>query len=670
MTLMYLLYFITDIYDDKIGRIQNAIIQNERIKNKAARTEVSNNFYQSSFTIASDYETTHMEGQAENHKSISENTATNLSKLEPTTQIGDKDDFTPLENDIQDNIKDNKDVTFTSTKSTLKENEDHNRSLSLLMPQDLLSCVFSTTSTSNIPSNLYALCGLWDFAGQKEFYATHQAFLTSSAIYLVVADIRDDIFQEDTKRCFAEFRHVGEYVDFWFDTIHCHRTVHSQVNEPYNHYIDPPIIVVFTGKDKYEEKNKGKQNIEKRLKELQLQLDMLFGDHSKYHHLRKIFCLSNSNDPDEEFKKLRLEISTTAKKMDNWGECMPLKWILLEHLIEIIKQDGKNFINLSDMVHMAKHRDINILDIKDVLIFLRFQHETGNIIFFEDIQDFIILNPNWLVDAFRCLVSDKVDDKLQHRGDWTEFARKGHISDSLITELFKSKCGSQFLEERKNLVKVMEKFDILVRLDEAGKYVMPSMMPNEKFEKVCKQIGVENPNCKRSSWLCLKFAFLPPAFFNHFTVWFMKIYKPSKIDNKQHRLALFRGICVFDIGEFGCEKLLVSMSSNTIALQHLSFSTNDFGSGCSNIHKELIRKIEDIKKRYKLEISHELHFKCSTGLYYEDTISYQTLKKSKEYYCEEHKRVHQSEKIYLPWMKDADEVSFREVYREETLVIK
>lgn len=36
-------------------------------------------------------------------------------------------------------------------------------------------------------------CGIWDFAGQKEYYATHQTFLTPYAIYLLVVDIEDDI---------------------------------------------------------------------------------------------------------------------------------------------------------------------------------------------------------------------------------------------------------------------------------------------------------------------------------------------------------------------------------------------------------------------------------------------------------------------------------------------
>ncbi|VDI55497.1 Hypothetical predicted protein [Mytilus galloprovincialis] len=36
-------------------------------------------------------------------------------------------------------------------------------------------------------------CGIWDFAGQKDYYATHQTFFTPYAIYLLVADINDEI---------------------------------------------------------------------------------------------------------------------------------------------------------------------------------------------------------------------------------------------------------------------------------------------------------------------------------------------------------------------------------------------------------------------------------------------------------------------------------------------
>ncbi|CAC5404652.1 unnamed protein product [Mytilus coruscus] len=670
--------------DDKVDRISRALktVQNESIKKEVSKknrlTEILDEQSDTSTGMKSNYKLIQVEVHATNQNHMS-NTS-NLSQSETSTPIvnkmssnatgegnisgldnasmstkGTKDnDEIILNTDKMDSMEENENGTSTDLKEIFVENKDcfTNKSYSLVMPSDLMARVFSTTSASNIPSNNYALCGIWDFAGQKDFYATHQAFLTNSAIYLVVADMDDDIVKQDVKQFNADFQHVGEYVDFWFDAIHCHRTVEPPVNES-NDYIDPPVILVLTGKDKYEKENIGENKIEERKTELQFQLDMVLGNQSKYHHLREIICLSNKTDKDVEFVELQQKISTIMMGMEKWGQTLPLKWILLEYLIEINKNDGKNFINLSDMANLAKHNDINILDIDHVKLFLRFQHEVGNIIYFEDIQDFIILNPKWLVDAFRCLVSDRIDGKLQHRTDWTKLARNGEISKSLITELFR-KCGNQFLDQIENLLKVMEKFDILVKIGKTHSYIMPSMMPSVSFDEICKQIGVEQPNCKRTSWLCLKFAFLPPTFFNHVSVWFIRKYEPTKLDNEIHPLALFRGICVFDIDKFGCEILMVTMSTNVIAIQLLSFSTGEteLGSICCSIHEDLIEKIEAIEDRYKLTIFYELHFKCSTGHYFKDTMSYKDLKSSKEYHCKQHRGVHQSKEIYLPWMKN------------------
>ncbi|CAC5383860.1 unnamed protein product [Mytilus coruscus] len=295
-----------------------------------------------------------------------------------------------------------------------------------------------------------------------------------------------------------------------------------------------------------------------------------------------------------------------------------------------------------------------------MLLFLRVQHEMGNIIFFEDIQDLIILNPQWLVDAFRCLASNKYDVKPQQLKDWTQFVQYGQLSNKLITELFKSKCGGQFLEQRGDLLKVMEKFDILVKNEDTGLFIMPSKMPFSSFENICYKLGVLN--CKRTSWLCLKFEFLPPAFFNHLSVWFIKKYKPSKVQNEGQINAFYRGICIFDVNSSGCEKLLVAMSTDTIALQFLSFSTEEkeFGSNCSTIYKELITKVEAIIQRYNLTITFDVCFKCSEGDFYKDATPYKDLQKNGEFYCLQHQQAHKSEEVYLPWMKNAVEVRFWE----------
>ncbi|CAG2254570.1 unnamed protein product [Mytilus edulis] len=253
--------------------------------------------------------------------------------------------------------------------------------------------------------------------------------------------MKDDISNLGLSQCFADFQNIGEYVDFWFDSIHCHRSADKL--DSYGHY-NPPILLVFTGKDRYD-KVRQSTALRREKNEIENQLNKVFGLHSKYHHLHNTLYLSNTEDIDEVFEKLQNEVSEAALKMDNWGKDCSIKWILLEHLIDINKKDGKQFINFTQMSKLAKHHDINIQEEDELLLFLQFQHSVGNIIFFENIRDLIILNPQWLADAFRCLVSDRVDNsRLYHLDDWTLFVREGKISKLLITELFKSKDGSQF----------------------------------------------------------------------------------------------------------------------------------------------------------------------------------------------------------------------------------
>ncbi|CAG2240018.1 unnamed protein product [Mytilus edulis] len=500
-----------EIDDDKVDRIKRALIPSAENRDSQHMQEDDTNDMniKSSDDMSNDKKDTTTETKVSMDKGDDKNESALVihDNLDTDTQFGFEKNEDTNETASLVIHKGNSSIPLvdlaTDTKAGLEKNEDTNETASLAMPDDLLSSVFSK-SNENTLSNLYALCELWDFAGQKEFYATHQAFLTSSAVYLVVANMKDDISKQGLSQCFAEFQNIGEYVDF------C------------DGHFDPPILLVFTGKDKYNE-----ADFKTREKELDDQMNQVLGFQTKYHHLHNKFYLSNTNDSDEEFEKLRYAIYETARKMGNWGNAFPLKWILLEHLIEINKNNGKNFINFTEMSNLAKHPDINIIEKEDLLLFLRFQHNVGNIIFFENIPDLIILRPQWLADAFRCLVSDRVDNRrLHHLEDWTLFKRQGKISESLITELFESKDGSQFSGQKDNLHKVMEKLDILVKIENSN-YIMPSMMPSAKFEDVCKNVGVHTEKCKRTSWLCFKFEFLPPSFFNHLSAWFIKQYTPA-----------------------------------------------------------------------------------------------------------------------------------------------
>lgn len=157
-------------------------------------------------------------GNENNTRSTSKPSQLDINLINKTyAEVTAKQNISILDNASTNVIKDNN-VTLESDnyvrEIAVKLNEnvldtDLQDTLSLSMPSNLMSSVFSTTSSSNKTLNHYALCGLWDFAGQKEFYATHQAFLTNNAIYLVVANMTDDVSKQDVKQVFADFQRVG-----------------------------------------------------------------------------------------------------------------------------------------------------------------------------------------------------------------------------------------------------------------------------------------------------------------------------------------------------------------------------------------------------------------------------------------------------------------------------
>lgn len=85
-----------------------------------------------------------------------------------------------------------------------KENRDEDRRMPILsdiseeMKNKMLGNMDQILSEvkkeyEEMSSNDMVECGLWDFAGEKEYYVTHQTFLTQNAIYLIVADLTEDI---------------------------------------------------------------------------------------------------------------------------------------------------------------------------------------------------------------------------------------------------------------------------------------------------------------------------------------------------------------------------------------------------------------------------------------------------------------------------------------------
>ncbi|XP_076084377.1 uncharacterized protein LOC143055119 [Mytilus galloprovincialis] len=493
-------------------------------------------------------------------------------------------------------------------------------------------------SSTEEQNDMLAFCWLWDFAGQKDFYATHQVFLSKCAVYLLVTDSLEFSTAENQG---LDFEGSAEYVCFWFDVIHCYWSTTKKGR------LDPPIIVVCTNEDRFKEPSERK----KRQRQFKDNLGQVLKDQEKKRHLRNIYFISNTEDADIVFEEIRKEIYRQASEMEDWGKICPLKWLLFQQVLLKLRDNNVPISSTKTLLKIAKHDDIGISEENEVKRCLQYCNDNGTVIYVDEehLTDHVILNPKWLIKAFRCLVSDKIDNFIEVSDDWQQLKDTGQLTDSLISRLFRKEPNLKFEDNKAHLIEVMKRFDIIVNLKDSTTLYMPCMIKSCSFSEVQKQFSDGSQSIHKTSWLCLEFKFLPPAFFNHIIAWYVKKYHVSYIIDKEcrsKRNALYRQVGVFDLDLSGCEQLVVCKGHNTIALQvwNSRMSKKTYG----DLGSELFRIVETLQNRYRLHISYIKTFTCYNGDF---TIQRKTIKDllTPEYRCFEHKTNHRSDDLVKPW---------------------
>lgn len=372
---------------------------------------------------------------------------------------------------------------------------------------------------------------------------------------------------------------------------------------------------------------------------------------NKKNHLRHIYFVSNTEDKDSVFAEIRQCISNQAMNMKDWGKDCPLKWLLFQQVLGKLKDSNVHISTTKTLLKIAKHKDIGINQDEDAKRCLRYFHDIGTVIYFDEkyLEEYVILEPKWLVNAFRCLVSDKIGDTILASDDWQTLRETGELTEWLISRLFSKEPKLKFFENKTHLIEVMKKFDIIVNLKNSPALYMPCMMKSYSFDEFREQFIDERKHYFKSSWLCLEYDFLPPAFFNHILAWFIKQYFVGVLldkGNRNDRKALYRQIGVFDLGLPGCEQLVVCEGPNIIALQVWNALKSDKTYGY--LKKDLLQFIDTLRDRYKLKIAFTTTFKCNTGDF---TIHRQKMNDlvHGSYFCIEHNTLHSAYDVVAPW---------------------
>lgn len=389
---------------------------------------------------------------------------------------------------------------------------------------------------------------------------------------------------------------------------------------------------------------------QKRQDDFKESLGKVLSSQKKKEHLRNMYFVSNTEDGDSVFEEIRKDISRQAMSMKDWGIDCPLKWLLFQQVLGKLKDSKEPISSTTDLLKVARHDDIGITEYKEFINCLQYYHDIGTVIFFKEkhLKEYVILDPTWLVNAFRCLVSDKIDNIIKVSDDWQKLKETGELTDSLISKLFNKQPELKFSENKAHLIEVMKQFDIIVCLKNAPALYMPCMMESCSFAEVQEHFMNENQQFNKTSWFCQEFEFLPPAFFNHIVAWYIKKYFVSVITHSAglDRYALYRQIGVFNLDESGCEQFIICEGHNIIALQVWNSRMSDETYG--KLGTELSQFVKKLGNRYRQKLVITKTFKCKDGNFANNRKKISELTHL-DYRCLEHKTNHLSIDLVKPW---------------------
>lgn len=253
---------------------------------------------------------------------------------------------------------------------------------------------------------------IWDFGGQEIYLNTHQLFLTNDSLYLLVVDNR----RED-----ANF-------EYWLYIV-------SLLGH------NSPILIILNEKDEWI-KNVDFTQLKSNFPSLQRVIPVNFRDN---------FGL----------EALKEAIHYHLQQLSIVGKKIPTTWLELRRSLEKEHRDHITFEDLSNIC--KKYRISEKAQVRSVSEFL---HNLGIIIHYQDdieLEDVVILNPEWATKAVYAVLKDK---EIIKQG--------GRFSLEQVRSLWHPKYPR---ERHRELLHLMIRFYLCYPIDGTKEFIAPDLLP-------------------------------------------------------------------------------------------------------------------------------------------------------------------------------------------------
>jgi Leucine-rich repeat (LRR) protein len=268
---------------------------------------------------------------------------------------------------------------------------------------------------------------VWDFGGQQIQYMTHQFFLTPSSLYVLVS---------------ANDRKEPTNFPYWFKIIHLlgeERGFHS------------PVLVVLNEKD---DRFINKFNFDRKFYQ------------DRYPELTIEVCEVNLAQHDSKLNALRRTIQEMLVKLPHVNDDRPARW---QDIRDSLRKRAKtaDHISFDDYAAICVQHAVTAEDSQ--LLLSGYLHRLGSVLHFAadmQLRDFMVLNPQWAVDAVYSVLADN-----------EIAAASGRFTQRKLDAVW----AGYKVDERAKLLNLMKQdnFEICYPLADGG-YIAPQLLCDQQ----------------------------------------------------------------------------------------------------------------------------------------------------------------------------------------------
>jgi len=358
-----------------------------------------------------------------------------------------------------------------------------------------------------------------------------------------------------------------------------------------------------------------------------------------------IICINCKSPDKKDLYQLRNKIFETSKQDIDWGKQRATRWLLLES--KLMKNKRCRVLYFEEVKKLNDtSKDLALESEKELRLFLRFHHTIGTLMYFaeEGIDDIVILDPQWLVDSFKAIITakqfrdnkDAVDShKLLHE--------EGILKEYLMDYLWrKKKSQDRFLEFKDQLTLLMEKLDLISRPMSYNEgthinpdyYIVPCMLSTVNDEDLSEYKKLDE---SEKNFLVFEFQnkFLPSATVHRLLATCIERFGEKVKGKNKKTKDVYCDAAVFEVYD-GHYLLLEIKHPRIIAyVNTIEGVVRDIGV-CQGIREFLGNTLECITGSQRSEVKYELKVPCGKTDY--GLLKWKDIQRPEDPICTDHNK--------------------------------